>query len=339
MPNPRDDSNSQTGSAQTRRSLAVWIWSILLVGDLLLITRRMGGGFATPLSGLRVLLSGITIAVLSFVAWLIFKSGESETRERETKRVVAPAISMAATLMWCGAIAGACDALTAGILIGIVLLQAILTVAHEPAISEWAEALLGTLSVSTGLRRPNPQDQPAETAPSVLEERCRPVGESASNRPTLIREASAGDAFHGGEATFLFSSQKSAHPVTNPVEISVEEDDSDFEWEEQAPAGDDVTLWLSRRITELIEQVEGWVRVDFAPGLRETVVHVAFCPPLSGIPQIETEDLEGSGVEIRVAAAFAFGARLSVRRSGDLSEAATVRVGFIAEVLLADRAA
>ena len=39
---------------------------------------------------------------------------------------------------------------------------------------------------------------------------------------------------------------------------------------------------------------------------RETVIHVAFCPPLPGIPEIETEDLEGADLEIRVAAAFAF---------------------------------
>lgn len=102
---------------------------------------------------------------------------------------------------------------------------------------------------------------------------------------------------------------------------------------------DSQTLWLSRRVTETGEEIEGWVRVHFALGQRETTVHVSFCPPLGSTPELETEDLEGVGLEIRIAATFPFGARLAVRRSGPLDESHTDRIGFIARAESANRAA
>jgi hypothetical protein len=104
-------------------------------------------------------------------------------------------------------------------------------------------------------------------------------------------------------------------------------------------ADDSQTLWLSRRVTEAGEEIEGWVRVHFALGQRETTVHVSFCPPLGSTPELETEDLEGVGLEIRIAATFPFGARLAVRRSGPLDESHTDRIGFIARAESANRAA
>jgi hypothetical protein len=136
-------------------------------------------------------------------------------------------------------------------------------------------------------------------------------------------------------------------PVTPPraePTFSVQSDEVFVEETEFVEEGDgDVdegqTLWLSRRMTDDTEQIEGWVRVEFAAGQRETMIHVAFCPPLPGIPEIETEDLEGADLEIRIAAAFAFGARISVRRSGTLDASSTDRVGFIAQARSVNRAA
>ena len=99
---------------------------------------------------------------------------------------------------------------------------------------------------------------------------------------------------------------------------------------------DHITQWLTRSKTVDGEIIEGGVRVEFADGQRDVTVHVSFCPPLESVPVIETEDLEGDGLEIRVAAAFPFGARLTVRRSTvsksmrtlDLSRSG--RIGFVA---------
>ena len=99
---------------------------------------------------------------------------------------------------------------------------------------------------------------------------------------------------------------------------------------------DDVTHWLTRSKTIDGEIIEGGTRVEFADGQRDVTVHISFCPPFSCVPKIDTEDLDGDGLEIRVAAAFPFGARLTVRRSAvsksehALSSSRSGRIGFVA---------
>ena len=99
---------------------------------------------------------------------------------------------------------------------------------------------------------------------------------------------------------------------------------------------DDVTHWLTRSKTNDGEIIEGGVRVEFVDGQRDVTVHISFCPPFSSVPSIDTEDLDGNGLEIRVAAVFAFGVRLTVRRSvvskSELmpNSSRSCRIGFVA---------
>jgi|GEM_PF-4182444 len=65
------------------------------------------------------------------------------------------------------------------------------------------------------------------------------------------------------------------------------------------------------------ERIEGTVHVQFAKGQRDLAVHIAICPPLSQIPEVEVEDLDGNDWEVKVAAAYAYGLRLSVRRQAE----------------------
>ena len=102
---------------------------------------------------------------------------------------------------------------------------------------------------------------------------------------------------------------------------------------------EDVTQWMSRRMTDEGELVEGWLRIEFPAGQREATAHVSFCPPLSGPPEIETEDLDGADLEIRVGNAFPFGTRLTVRRSGSTTQPASGRIGFVAVVAANRKAA
>ncbi len=76
-----------------------------------------------------------------------------------------------------------------------------------------------------------------------------------------------------------------------------------------------VTQWLTRSRTGDGEIIEGGVRIDFADGQRDATVHISFCPPFPGVPRVTAEDLDGADLEIRIAATFPFGTRLSVRRS------------------------
>jgi hypothetical protein len=106
-----------------------------------------------------------------------------------------------------------------------------------------------------------------------------------------------------------------------------------------------VTQWLTRSLTVDGEIIEGGVRIDFAEGQRDATVHVSFCPPFRYLPEVTTEDLDGADLEIRVAATFPFGARLTVRRPGASKNQASqtlekaYRVGFVAIAKPARRAA
>jgi hypothetical protein len=103
----------------------------------------------------------------------------------------------------------------------------------------------------------------------------------------------------------------------------------------------DVTQWLTRSQSAGVEQIKGGMRVEFAPGQRDATIHLAFCPPFSRTPQVVTEDVDGASLEIRVAACFPFGARLTVRRPPvrrppgakireTLAKIESYRVGFVA---------
>ena len=133
------------------------------------------------------------------------------------------------------------------------------------------------------------------------------------------------------------------------LEPCVPTDDSPHESEEleehdelasnESAHDEDITQWMSRRVTDDGELVEGWLRVEFPAGQREATAHVSFCPPLSGPPEIETEDLDGADLEIRVGTSFPFGARLTVRRSGSTAQPHSARIGFVAVVAANQRAA
>lgn len=272
-----------------RHSLAVWIWSALLLADAVLATRRLSGQFTESLPAPLAIFSGLIVAITSLAAWSLYTSVR---RPQTTKLLsVAPqAVSLTITAIWCWALSAATSPLAAGMLFSIVLLQ------------------LGVLAASSDLAWSEAPSQISHPEPPAMPEVSPPVATTS-------------------EPTFSVKSDESF----------IEETEFTDEGAGEIDAGQ--TLWLSRRTTDETEQIEGWVRVEFAAGQRETMIHVAFCPPLPGIPEIETEDLEGSELEIRVAAAFAFGARLSVRRSGPLDEANSDRVGFFAQAHAANRAA
>lgn len=123
----------------------------------------------------------------------------------------------------------------------------------------------------------------------------------------------------------------SAEDSPNESDVAAEHDESAHD--------EDITQWMSRRMTDDGELIEGWLRVEFPACQREATAHVSFCPPLSGPPDIETEDLDGADLEIRVGTAFPFGTRLTVRRSGSTSQPASVRIGFVAVVAANQKAA
>lgn len=76
------------------------------------------------------------------------------------------------------------------------------------------------------------------------------------------------------------------------------------------------TQWFLRRVEDDLEVCEGELRVEFGAGIREVTLHVAFCPPLPTMPQVDFEDVDGRGWQVQASAVYPYGIRLSVRRSG-----------------------
>jgi hypothetical protein len=107
----------------------------------------------------------------------------------------------------------------------------------------------------------------------------------------------------------------------------------------------EVTQWLTRSLTADGEIIEGGIRIEFAEGQRDATVHISFCPPLTGVPDVTTEDLDGCDLEIRVSAAYPFGARITARRTsssasdGKRMPVETCRIGFVAIAASLRRAA
>ncbi len=137
----------------------------------------------------------------------------------------------------------------------------------------------------------------------------------------------AGESDSEAEPTVPFSQTQIS--ILDEFSEESEPDSTDFS------QPDDVTHWLKRSKIVDGEIIEGGVRVEFADGQRDVTVHISFCPPFANVPKIETEDLDGNGLEIRVAAAFPFGARLTVRRPAvsksehALDSSRSGRIGFV----------
>jgi hypothetical protein len=92
--------------------------------------------------------------------------------------------------------------------------------------------------------------------------------------------------------------------------------------------GIDVTQQLTRtQAADGCDAMAGWLRVRFVPGQRTANVHVAFCPPFDGAPQVTAiqkndaaaDDEIDESVRIKVGQVLPFGVRIEVR----LAEAAS----------------
>lgn len=81
------------------------------------------------------------------------------------------------------------------------------------------------------------------------------------------------------------------------------------------------------------ESLHGILRGSFAAGERTQNLHVAFCPPLAGVPQFSFEQVDGPPASIKAAQVESFGARLEVRLDAALDEPADVLVEFSCQEL------
>lgn len=74
------------------------------------------------------------------------------------------------------------------------------------------------------------------------------------------------------------------------------------------------------------ERVTVMLRIPFAASQRTAVAHVAFCPPLCGVPELAAEATEGPSATVAFTNPQSFGARLEVRLDEVAEEACAVVV-------------
>jgi len=100
---------------------------------------------------------------------------------------------------------------------------------------------------------------------------------------------------------------------------------------DEPPDSDAIVQQLTRTKTpEGPEMIVGWLRLPLAPGQRSGVLHAAFCPPLEGPPIIQFEQIDGPPARIKLAQAYAYGARFDVKLTQPAEEADSVVVQFSA---------
>jgi hypothetical protein len=96
-----------------------------------------------------------------------------------------------------------------------------------------------------------------------------------------------------------------------------------------------VQQFVRRQTSDGCEQIEAVLLAHFAPGERETVVHLPIHPNLKGSPHVECEPLDGSPVSTTVTTVQPYGIRIEVKRTAPTDEL-TVPLGVeIASELLA----
>ena len=101
---------------------------------------------------------------------------------------------------------------------------------------------------------------------------------------------------------------------------------------ESAIAGqDDVSQWMTRRISpDGRECLEGAVKIQFSPGMKQTAIHVPFVPPLHQQPQVTCEVLGNSPVRLRVTSVQPYGTRIEARRTSEAAQWVEVRFSAVA---------
>ncbi len=93
----------------------------------------------------------------------------------------------------------------------------------------------------------------------------------------------------------------------------------------------EVTQQLTRSVSpDGCDVLAGWLRLEFAPRQRISNLHVAFCPPFIGTPELTALQLEGPEARIKIAQLLPYGARLELKLIVPSEEPAGVLVQFYA---------
>lgn len=117
----------------------------------------------------------------------------------------------------------------------------------------------------------------------------------------------------------------------NASEVLVEEDIS-IDEQERTQTESTALQSMHRQSDDQHEWIEGTVQIQFQPEEREIWVHIPFHPPLAAVPEVDAEDLDGNGWDLKVSGRYPYGLRLGVKRS--LGGASSGQVAYYASIPL-----
>jgi hypothetical protein len=298
----------------------VAIWAAECVAALLLLLQRVTGSleeFPSPTAVLLfavVCLAANLMAVALFRAFLFSRDSKSSERSALLRKAFESRLNGAVLL------AIAC---LPPLVIGLSLL-------HPDATGEraalWAWVMLSMATAAWMSRRRRQTRTETDDAP-------RAGGVSPPHQPL----PGSVPAFDAGPvaASDAMQCDNDADPAgaTRPRHASAESDIVGFS-EIPGKSPDPPLQWMQRRLSEdgLCETVEGEFTAAFAAGQKQAVVHLAFCPPLPSVPELECEPLDGADVRWKLAVAQPYGVRIDVHRGGALDSPAEIRLAWFATV-------
>src|SRR5690606_6396471 len=88
--------------------------------------------------------------------------------------------------------------------------------------------------------------------------------------------------------------------------------------------------WTRSRLPDGSEQILATLRAELAAGQRTASIHLAFCPPLAELPELEFEQVDGPDARIQQGELFRHGARLDVRLAEPTATACSVVIELAA---------
>lgn len=118
-------------------------------------------------------------------------------------------------------------------------------------------------------------------------------------------------------------------------------DDPELQDESHSPAFPKGTHWQTRCTDAGHEVIEGVAIARLPAGQKQLQLHIAFCPPLSGPPQVEHDFPDDTPVRSKVAATYSYGIRMEIRRGSDARDELVFPVHYTAwaDAAAADSAA
>lgn len=291
-------------SPATKIVASVWFtWALLFAGlGLLVAVRRLSGAYSAPPS------------LAALAGWSVFVAGSAGALRSVLWAALAPAWPPARYYVAMGGLSAALLLWVAGLTIagapitGVALLWAL------------AAAEEGLAWPLLARRRVAPQaDAPLPSAGSEAEDRgpslppARPCG--SDEQPDRGRSDGTASPSPTPPDALLFKNPASPSPRGLGDSAAPTEDGSPAGADacERAESGDVVQQLTRIKSADGPETIVGWLRLPLAPGQRSGVLHVAFCPPLEGPPKIEFEQVEGPPARIKLAQAYAYGARFDVK--------------------------